>query len=243
MLKIYEESKLIRTSNCDFTGKWRVSDILALLQEGAGTHAHFLGCGRDVMLQDNIVWVLSRTELVMDRYPGVGETIRMETFPMSNKRWFFPRYFLLYDEQGSVIGRAGSLWLLMDYVERKMAAPEAALKYLPDNSDLTPPLAFPGNIPMVEGEPLLSARRPMYSDIDVNQHVNNTRYADWLCDALGVQAMRQKEIARMLIHYNHEILPETEIQLALERRENDLRMSGTHGETRHFEIGATLRDR
>ncbi len=242
-MKIYEESMLIRTSNCDLTGRWRASDILSFLQEGAGVHSHLLGCGRDVMLQNNIIWVLSRTELVMDRYPVVGETVRMETFPMPNRRWFFPRYYLLYDEQNRLVGKAGTLWLLMDCAERKMAPPETALPYLPDNSDMTAPLPFPGNIALVEGDTVVTARTPAYTDIDVNQHVNNTRYADWLCDALGVQAMRQKEIARMLIHYNHEILPETEIQLALERRENDLRMSGTHGETRHFEIGATLRDR
>lgn len=241
MLKIYTESKLIRTSNCDFNGKWRISDILALLQEGAGTHAHLLGCGREPMLRENIVWVLSRTELKMERYPTVGETIRMETFPMANRRWFFPRYFWLYDEENKVIGRAGTLWLLMDYVQRKMAAPEAALKYMPDNTDLTAPLDFPGNIAPVGGVPAFSARMPMHTDIDVNQHVNNTRYADWLCDALGMDVMKEKEISHLLIHYTREILPHQEIRLALERQGDALRLTGSHGEEKHFDLGASLR--
>ena len=155
------------------------------------------------------MWVLSRTELVMDRYPALGETIRAQTFPTPNKRWFFPRYFLFYDEKDRVIGKAGTLWLLMDFAERKMAISQGVLGRLPDNADITPPLGMPGNIPLLEGDPLPLTREPAYTDIDINGHVNNTRYADWLCDALGLEVMREYEIARLVIHYTREMLPGT----------------------------------
>ena len=243
MQKIYSESFLIRTSNCDMTGRLRPSDILTSMQELAGTHAHFLGCGRDALLQKNIVWVLSRTELVMDRYPTVGETLRAETFPMNNRRWFFPRYFHFWDENGTMIGKGGALWLLMDIKDRKMAPPEAALPFFPDNSDLTAPLPMPGNLSPVTGEARISKRKPTYSDIDVNLHVNNTRYADWLCDALGTEVLQDREIARLLIHYNHEVLPGQEMQLSLQTEENAFRLTGTHGEDKHFDMGGMFRAR
>ena len=243
MQKTYSETKLIRTSNCDLTGHWRVSDILAMMQELAGTHAHFLGCGRDPLLEKNMVWVLTRTELEMDRYPVVAETVRVETFPMPNKRWLFPRYFLFYDEAGQVIGRAGTLWVLMDFVERKMAPPDAVLPFLPDNSDLTAPLPFPGNIPPVSGEAQVSAFVPANTDIDVNRHVNNTRYADMLCNALDLDTLIRQEFAHLLIHYQKEVLPGTALDLHLLREENRLRLTGVCGEERYFDIGAELRER
>ncbi len=243
MSKTYSEQKRIRTCDCDCKGRWRISDVLALMQELAGTHAHFLGCGREVMLKQNIVWVLSRTELFMDRYPRVGETVRVETFPMNNKRWFFPRYYLFFDEKKECIGKAGALWLLMDFAERKMAPPEAALAYLPDNSDLTAPLPFPGHIPLVEGESRLFPYHPVYTDIDVNRHVNNTRYADMLCNALGMDLLQSQEIAHLLIHYQKEVRLQDELQLTLTWQEKAFRLTGTHGEEKHFDMGGEFRKR
>ena len=243
MMKTYSETKLIRTSNCDLTGHWRLSSILALMQELAGTHAHFLGCGRDFLLEQGLVWVLSRTELQMDRYPAVGETVRVDTFPMPNRRWFFPRYFCFYDEAGEQIGRAGTLWLLMDLQARKMAAPEAALRFLPDNSDLTPPMDFPGNIAPVEGEEIRTLYTPVNTDIDVNRHMNNTRYGDVLCNALSLETLEKKEFSHVLIHYLKEVLPGGELQISLRQEGERLRMLGSRGEEKCFDIGAELRER
>ncbi|MBQ4231185.1 MAG: hypothetical protein II671_06505, partial [Salinivirgaceae bacterium] len=46
---------------------------------------------------------------------------------------------------------------------------------------------------------------PLYSEIDVNGHVNNARYADWLCNCLGVERLRRFEIWTASIEYRHEI--------------------------------------
>lgn len=243
LLKTYQETFLLRTTHCDFTGHWRLSDILAVMQEMAGTHAHLLGCGREETLKENIVWVLSRTELVMDRYPVIGETLRVETFPAANKRWFFPRYFVFYDEKDRVIGKAGTLWLLMDFVQRKMAISQQVLGCMPDNSDLVPLLGMPGNIPPVAGEALLSRHMPVYTDLDVNGHVNNTRYGDWLCNALGIQAMEESEIAHLLIHYSREILPGSEMTLGLQREAEAFRLWGEAEGEKHFDMGGVLRAR
>ena len=240
---MYVESKLIRTSNCDFTGHWRPSSILAQMQELAGTHAHLLGCGREPMLEKGIVWVLSRTEVQMARYPAVGETVRMETFPMKNRRWFFPRYFLFYDEAGEVIGKASTLWVLMDIAERKMAAPDTILGLIPNNESLTAPLPFPGNIAVLGGESRSFSYMPTNTDIDVNMHMNNTKYADVLCNALTLQDLAENEIAQMLIHYHKEVRPETELTLQLEKAENRARLSGFHGGEKHFDMGVVLRKR
>ena len=33
---------------------------------------------------------------------------------MPVRRWFFPRYYVFRDEQGQELGRAGSLWALLN---------------------------------------------------------------------------------------------------------------------------------
>ena len=243
MQKIHRESFIVRTCDCDMSGQFHVGKLLTFLLEGAGTHAQMLRCGRDLLVKSNIVWVLARTELHMERYPTAGENIQMETFPLLNRRWFFPRHFLIFDEKRQILGRAVMVFLLMDLTTRSMASPESVLHLLPDNSDLEPALPFPDNVPPVDAQELLAQRAPVYSEIDVNQHLNSSHYADWLCDTLGTEEMQQKEIARLLIHYQKEIRPNQPIQLSLQQNGDQVRLRGLHEGAKHFDIGATLRNR
>ena len=128
MQKIYRDELLLRTCHCDMQGRWRPSAILEAMQEAAGTHAELLGCGRNRLLSDNIVWVISRIELHMDRYPSIGERVTVETFPMPCRRCFFPRYFVFRDADGNTLGCAGTLWVLLDLTTRRMTAPCEAME-------------------------------------------------------------------------------------------------------------------
>ena len=125
-----------------------------------------------------------------------------------------------------------------------MAPPDAAARCIPDNSDLTPPLGLPGNVPALPGaqETVLS-RWPVYSDIDVNQHVNNARYADWACDALGFSTMREYCLKTMCIQYAAEIRPGQEISLHAAQSEGRYRVAGYHEGKMHFEMGGELMPR
>ena len=243
MMKIYEEELILRTCNCDFQGVWRPSAILEAMQEAAGAHSELLGCGRNALLQKNTVWVLSRSEVHMEEYPGIGDRVVLQTFPMANRRWFFPRYFLFKNEAGKVLGRAGTLWVLLDVATRRMLPPGDVRALMPDNSDLTAPLGLPATVEAVPGEERLLRRHPQYSDLDVNQHVNNTRYADWACDALGVDVMREHCLETLLVNYDAEVRPDQEISLRVTRSGLEYRVAGYHGDKLHFELGGRLRPR
>ena len=151
MLKTYREEMRIQTCHCDLTGQWRPSAILEAMQETAGVHSELLGVGRNALIQKGVVWVLTRLEVVMDRYPKIAETISIETFPMPVRRWFFPRYFIFRDASGAEIGRAGSLWVLLDIHTRKMTKPDLIQSLMPDNSDLLAPLGLPAAVSEVSG--------------------------------------------------------------------------------------------
>ena len=73
-----------------------------------------------------------------------------------------------------------------------------------------------------------SARMPAYSELDVNGHVNNARYADWLCDALGIETMQEYRVKTMRLSYAAEIRPGQEMQLRLTRDGLAYHLTGTH---------------
>ncbi len=241
MMKTYDETFPILTRDCDMKGTWRLSAVLESMQEAAGAHSLLLGCGREELLRKNIVWVLSRSELHMERYPHTGEKITLHTFPMPNRICFFPRYYIFTDEHGEMVGKAGTLWLLLDLETRKMLPPGDVARLIPDNRDLAVPMNLPATVGNLQGEEFVTEYTPVYTDLDVNGHVNNTRYADWLCNTLGIEQMSHSEPETVIFNYNHEILPGQRITLHRIQRDQQYRLAGYVDDSIAFEIGGVLR--
>ena len=241
--KTYCEKTLLLSRDCDLGCLWRPSAILTAMQETAGMHSHILGCGRETLVQKGVVWVLTRCEVQMEKEARMGSRLSIETFPMPLRRWFFPRYFVFRDGEGAQVGAAGTLWVLFDLEKRCMVAPGDVAGAIPDNSDLTPPLGVPGPVPRLAGGTVESARTPVYSELDVNGHVNNARYADWLCDALGLEVMREYRVKTMRLSYAAEIRPGQAMELRLTRDGLAYHLTGAHEGKTHFEIGGELEKR
>ena len=242
-MKSYQEELLIRTCDCDLSGQWRPSAVLEAMQEISGTHCALLGIGRDDLLKKGVVWVASRCELQMERYPRIGERITVRTFPRPVRLRFFPRYYLFLDAGGEVIGKAGTLWLLMDIHTRQAIPAGEIAALLPDNSDLPAPMPLPAAVGPLEGKESVSAYAPLYTDLDANGHVNNTRYADWLCNALGVDCMQKHQLRSLVLNYNAEVLPEHSLSLRLTQSGPLFRLAVTRGEKTAFEAGGELAER
>ncbi len=243
MYKTYQEEFLLRTCDCDFTGSWRPSAVMQTMQELAGVHSELLGCGRSALIRRHIAWVLTRCEIHMEKYPEVGQRVTAETFPTANRRWFFPRYYFFRDEGGNNLGCAATLWVLLDLDSRHMLPPGDVARILPDNADLPVPIGLPATVDAVSGKEQLSWRRPQYFDLDVNGHVNNTRYADWACDALGVETMRKNCLETLIVNYDSEVLPDQEITLHTAVDGQQYRVAGYFEDKLHFEIGGRLKER
>ena len=108
-----------------------------------------------------MVWVIARCELHMDRYPSVGEQITVHTFPTPTRICFFPRYYIFTDAHGEMIGKAGTLWLLLDVATRRMLPPGDVGKLIPDNKDLSVPMNLPATVGNLQGEEFVSEYRPV----------------------------------------------------------------------------------
>lgn len=241
MLKTYKEELTVRSYQLDLNARMKPSALLEVMQEVAGQHAERLGIGRNALLVKNAAWVLTRVEVDMDRYPGFEEACSVETFPMPTRRCFFPRYFIFRDANGIEIGRAASLWVLLDFGTRHMIKPDLVQSHIPDNSDLLAPLGLPATVTEISGTLQTDIRQPRYSDIDFNGHVNNTRYLDWCCDALGINGMRGCMLSHFAVNYDAEVMPDQTIRTELRRLGDDFSLCGFEGDKRHFDIGGMLR--
>lgn len=242
--KTYRETRTLTASVCDMTGQWRPSAIMEAMQEVSGTHSDLLGVGHNALQEIGLVWVIARGEVEMDAYPRMSDHVQVETFHMPVKRWFFPRYFRLMDMDGREFGRAATMWVLLDITSRKMAPPDTILHLMPDNSDLPAPLGLPSPVTEIGGTIIRTDRDVVYTDLDLNGHVNNTRYIDWACNAIGIDTLRTNCLKNFSIQYNAEVLPGQVVHTELHRFMDDFTFGGQDGEgKRLFDIGGKLMDR
>ena len=239
----YTTSIHLGTRDCDLFGGWKPSAILECMQETAGIHGTQFGCGRNLLQEFGLVWVISRVKVQMKRLPHYGETISVETYPTAPRLLFFPRSHIFRDETGEEIGFANSLWVLLDINERKIVKSDEVAARMPDNRDLKPAAGMPATVRIPQGEVIEQTILPHYADFDLNRHVNNTRYLDWCMNALGLERLTEKYVSAFDVNYDAEILPGAEVATKLAFQDKRFIFAGSDGEKQHFAVSGTLTNR
>ena len=239
---VYTERKELSYNELDFMGRWKPDNIFLTMQEAAGRHAERLGAGYGVLRQKGIGWVLIRTSLKMDKYPGVNTTVTVTTWPEPERRLLFPRFFTFKDDAGNLLGTASTLWAIMDIENRSLAVP--ASKGVVVQTPAEPPLKLelPGKVRMPEGEISESSVCPKYSDLDVNNHVNNSRYIDWFTDQIPLDVHTGGILSEISVSYSREIRSGGTVKLEFSRNGNQFRMAGKENDQVCFMVNAAWRE-
>jgi acyl-ACP thioesterase len=104
-----------------------------------------------------------------------------------------------------------SLWVLMDPASRAMVLPgKSGVAIEGTVRGLEP--AIPRSLaPQAMANQML--RRVHYTQLDVNGHMNNTRYLDWVEDLLPAEFHREHPVKEFTICYLNEALEGEEVAL------------------------------
>ena len=182
MEPIYVQEFDITDNTVDCFGRLKPSMILFFAQEVAGQHCNSLSVDYDTLAAKRMFWAVTRHRVQITRMPRRGETIRIETWPMPTTRVAYPRSVVAYDEAGNECFRAITLWVLMDIEKRSLVLPGRSGIEVPGITRGTE-LPVPGSILPTPAQQTME-RRVVYSELDRNGHMNNTRYMEWCGDLL-----------------------------------------------------------
>ena len=162
--------------------------LLNLLQDTAWIHATHLGHGYEDMIHEGTAWVLTRQKLCMNQWPAWRETVELRTWVRPIEGLLAVRDFEIL-LQGEVIGKCTTQWLILDLNTRKPA--EKGLNLAEDEFRKDAPAFISASKIILQKELKELARfNVRNSDLDLNGHVNNTRYAQWILDSLPEQNLR-----------------------------------------------------
>lgn len=194
---------VVRSSEIDYQGKATIPALVSYMQEAAWENTRSMGISMYDLLERGLTWVLQRMRVEMFRYPTHGETIVVETWASGRERVFLHRDFRIYSSNNELLGQATSVWLVMDVIKRQMVS-------VPDfitDIEVEPahePLPFAkGKLPQLQ-EPTYTQQMPVrWHDIDLNRHVTNTRYLQWILDTLPTDIL-EKQLKEVDIIYKAE---------------------------------------
>ena len=175
----------IRYSETDSTGRLTLEALLDYFQDCSTFHSEDLGIGVEYLNERNLFWVLVSWQIVIDRYPAMGERVKIGTFPYEFKGCMGYRNFCMLDEKGNYAAKANSLWALLERDSLRPGHPtEDMLEKYTLEEKL--PMDYAGRkiaLPqdLKEREPI----QVMPWHLDTNGHVNNGQYVRMAMGVLG----------------------------------------------------------
>ena len=211
MQPIYVKEFEVSPVAVDQFGRLKASRLLAYLQDVAGDHSAILGTDQKALTDKNLFWAVIRHRVQITRLPQSGEKLRIETWPMPTTRTAYPRSTIAYDEAGNECFRSISLWILMDAASRAMVLPGKSgveVGGLLRGCELRTPSSL---LPREMGS--LQERIVRYTDLDINGHMNNCRYLDWVEDLLPSAFHAGHEIREFTLCYMSEVRENEPVQL------------------------------
>ena len=182
-MSVYREEILLRSKDVDMFRRLRTSELFRLLQEASIRHTEQLGMGRDKTLDRGVLWVLLMQRAEIARMPEYDEKIVLKSWPGKTMHLLFPRYYSLETASGEPLLKASALWSLVDAKTRKVVFPE---KYgvVIEGVVTGEEIAMPGSVAKSDCTCEREVTVP-YSFVDLNGHMNNTRYFDLAEDSVG----------------------------------------------------------
>lgn len=190
----------VRSYECGANGSASLPAVCNYLQEAASLNAEELGFSKSNFdaQGENISWVLTRLVVKMNRYPRWEEDIKVITFPRGGRKIVAWRDFEITGSDGETIGLATSEWMLIDLSTRKivpipenvLAAADFGLESVLGPEPFTPRLKFPAADNAGSG----GTFKAQHSHIDLNGHVNNVHYIEWLLEPLKAAQPSNLEI-------------------------------------------------
>lgn len=181
----YRESFKIRASEVDQNGKVTLSSICALFQEVAGNHALKLNFDITQLSEQNLTWVLHRMDIKMDRYPKWRDKIIIETWPAAGDALRAYRDYRILDESGAEIGCCLSYWMMINLETRRpVRMPKKVHELRLEEIEHVLPVKKdrPSITDSFDEEKIFTVRQ---SDLDMNDHVNNSKYLEWMTECLA----------------------------------------------------------
>ena len=224
MKNIWQGEYILRAGDFDKFDRIKPSAVLDLFQDAAGQHAEEIGLGFAQMVERKYLWVLVRVKFEILKAPARYQGVVIKTWPLPPHRLNYKREYSIENKDGDMLIKGSSEWVIIHSDERKLlSVPDL----YPFGENFHTEVMFcdkPSKVRDFESQDTPYIVNAGFSELDINNHVNNTNYANYVLDAVNPE--KQDIIKSFQIDYRKEVLAGTKLNVFKERLENVISAKG-----------------
>ncbi|KAJ7954174.1 Acyl-[acyl-carrier-protein] hydrolase [Quillaja saponaria] len=162
------------------------------------------------MIKNNLIWVVSRMQVLVDHYPIWGEVVEIDTWVgASGKNGMRRDWVIRSQATGLVFTSATSTWVMMNQQTRRLSKmPEEVRNEISPwfiqkqaiKEDVPEKIVKLDNKAKYMNTDLKLKR----SDLDMNHHVNNVKYIKWMLGTIADHTMEIHQLSCITLEYRRE---------------------------------------
>ena len=202
--------------------------ILDISQDMAGKHADELHIGFKDVFPKGIIWIVARVKYEVLEYPECTDDVVVNTWPKVPSRVDMDREIEFKSKEGKKqLIKVIQKWVLWNYKENKMLFPSAVDLQGEFNQDVLFTDKFrPLTSFKLENKVYSFQVKP--SQIDHNMHMNNTKYAEEILNA--VRLKEDEVIKTFEINYIKQCMLDDKLEVYVDKQDKDIRVEISNGE-------------
>ena len=191
---MYSYDAIVRYSETGGRKKSNMASLANYFQDCAILQSENVGIGLDYLADHHRAWFLISWQIEVDRYPAMGENIKVRTWAYDFKASLGFRNIDILDENGIRIVKAASIW---SYVDTETLRPARIEDEVSEAYPMEPAIDMeyaPRKIKLFDDHNVVDTRKVMQYQIDSNNHMNNEAYIalaqEYVEDISAIKAVR-----------------------------------------------------
>ena len=228
-MKEFEKEYVLRPSDFNYKLATRKASILDIFQDIAGVHSNYTGCGLFDFQPKNLGWVLVSVRFKIYKPFDIYTNVKVKTWPLKPSAAKIQREYAIYNLNGELCCLGESIWTVINLETRRIVPVRDINVGIEEFSKVKNFEEKFGKVRAPEQEmyEFIGERKVLQSDIDMNRHVNNIRYANFIVDTFGEDA---ENYTNFEIDYNKELTLGQTVQIFKASKDDKLYFKGYVGE-------------
>ena len=182
---IYSKEYKIQLDNVGFDKKITLKYLMQMFQQCATENAENLGFGYKQLNPLGQAWVINKIKVELYKPINAGDVITFYTWPIPPKHFTCERDFEGFNQNGEKVFAGTSLWNLLDLEKRSLCSTDKIKQIpvdYPSKRALEDKEVERFNLDDTFESKLI--KEVKISDLDLNDHVNNTNYISYSIDCM-----------------------------------------------------------